>query len=204
MNFLPQLAIAVGLAVLSVTSARAANENANTCGRCLFNAACCAACHTDFEGKGPSLAGGRAIETPFGVFYSPNIIPDPEHGISAWSDDYFKRAIRHGPAPDGTPYFPIFLYPSHTGITDDEIEDLKTYIFSLAPMDKPNRDCHLKAPLRWQTILCGWRVLYSKLGPLRPNRNRYTAGNRGSYLVRSLRPMPQMPYAAQRTLGHCP
>ncbi len=50
----------------------------------------CMACHTDTENGGKPLAGGVAIESPFGTFYSPNITSDPTAGIGAWSTS------RHG------------------------------------------------------------------------------------------------------------
>ncbi len=45
----------------------------------------CVACHTDIKNDGPFLAGGPALETPFGSFYPPNITSDPDAGIGAWS-----------------------------------------------------------------------------------------------------------------------
>src|SRR5215470_8082639 len=56
-------------------------------GRYLAIAADCASCHTPPDGR--AYAGGRAIETPFGNIFAPNITPDPETGIGAWSDDEF-------------------------------------------------------------------------------------------------------------------
>ena len=41
------------------------------------------------------------MQTPFGVFYSTNITPDPETGIGRWSDADFVRAMREGVSPDG-------------------------------------------------------------------------------------------------------
>ena len=54
-------------------------------GRYLTSVADCTACHTD-PGSGTSFAGGRSIETPFGSIRAPNITPDLETGIGAWSD----------------------------------------------------------------------------------------------------------------------
>src|SRR6516164_1215035 len=58
-------------------------------GAYLFAAAGCAGCHTDVAGKGPLLGGGRALKTPFGTFYGPNITADPTYGIGRWSDADF-------------------------------------------------------------------------------------------------------------------
>src|SRR4029453_19486672 len=72
-------------------------------------------CHT--EPKGVEYAGGRALKTPFGIFYSPNITPDPTHGIGRWSDADFLRALKHGISPRGWPYYPAFPYTSFSGIS---------------------------------------------------------------------------------------
>ena len=45
---------------------------------------------------GPVGAGGRELPTPFGTFYAPNITPDRDTGIGAWSDDEIVAAIRAG------------------------------------------------------------------------------------------------------------
>ena len=44
----------------------------------------CINCHT--KEKGPALAGGAPLPTPFGKIYSTNITPDPETGIGEWSE----------------------------------------------------------------------------------------------------------------------
>src|SRR5262245_48017680 len=54
----------------------------------------CAGCHTDRGGL--PFAGGRAIVTRFGTFYTPNITPDRTTGIGQWSSDDFWRALHEG------------------------------------------------------------------------------------------------------------
>ncbi|MEK7245622.1 MAG: cytochrome C, partial [Pseudomonadota bacterium] len=44
-------------------------------GEIVFAAGNCTSCHTDLKNKGPLLAGGRGLATPFGVFFGPNITP---------------------------------------------------------------------------------------------------------------------------------
>src|SRR5690606_2693000 len=75
---------------------------------------CCVTCHTDEENGGAFLAGGRAVTSPFGTFYAPNITPDPATGIGGWSTGAFVRAMTEGIGPDGHPYFPAFPYTSYT------------------------------------------------------------------------------------------
>ena len=62
-------------------------------GRYLIHAGGCISCHTADEEDAPPLAGGHALETPFGTFFAPNITPDVETGIGSWSDeDFLKRS----------------------------------------------------------------------------------------------------------------
>jgi hypothetical protein len=84
------------------------------------------------------FAGGRALETPFGTFFGPNITPDKQTGIGNWSDADFKRAIRQGERPDGSHYFPAFPYPSFTGMSDQDIQDLWAYLKTIAA-DQPRQ-----------------------------------------------------------------
>src|SRR3546814_2718986 len=55
-----------------------------------------------------------SADLPFGTFYTPNITPDPETGIGAWSEADLAEALRHGTAPDGDAYYPAFPYPSRS------------------------------------------------------------------------------------------
>src|SRR5690242_5929158 len=81
-------------------------------GRYLATAADCAACHTGPDAK--PFAGGVALKTPFGTIVSPNITPDREAGIGAWSDDEFVSALWEGRGHNGKRLFPAMPYPSFT------------------------------------------------------------------------------------------
>ncbi len=74
----------------------------------LAKAAGCVGCHTEEKEGAVPFAGGRALKTPFGTFYGPNITPDPKAGIGSWTEADFIRAIRFGERPDGKNYFPAF------------------------------------------------------------------------------------------------
>ena len=88
----------------------AAAQDAVLRGEYLVHAGGCVSCHT--VPGGLPFAGGRALSTPFGTFYSPNITPDAETGIGHWTDVQFLRALREGRRPDGASYFPVFPYPA--------------------------------------------------------------------------------------------
>ena len=144
----PSLALAILVIAAVVASGPApAGEPDPVRGKYLFSAA---GCHTDKKGKVASLAGGRKLKTPFGIFFSPNITPDPEYGIGKWSDRDFIRALRQGVAPDGRHYFPVFPYPSYTGITDRDLLDLKAYLFTRPPAKTANKPHDTAPPFGWR------------------------------------------------------
>ena len=174
------------LALVVATPPAVADEAAVVRGKYVFDAAGCAGCHTDTKNKGRLLAGGRALKTPFGVFYSPNITPHAEHGIGAWSDEDFLRALRHGVAPDGSHYFPVFPYTSYTGIADADLGDLKAYIFSLPAVARPNQPHEAGPPFGWRFLVPFWKWLNFTPGPFAPDPGRDEAWNRGAYLVEAL------------------
>jgi mono/diheme cytochrome c family protein len=155
-------------------------------GEYLFHAANCQSCHTDAKNEGKLLAGGRALETPFGTFYSPNITPDDEHGIGAWSDADFVTALRHGRAPDGSHYFPAFPYTAFTKMSDDDMLALKAYIFTLPAVDQANRPHEIAFPFGWRFLMTGWNWLAFDPGPFEPDPAKSAEWNRGAYLVEAL------------------
>jgi mono/diheme cytochrome c family protein len=176
---------ATAFALLPVLSFPAAAEEVSR-GAYLANAAGCEDCHTDREHGGQPYAGGRALATPFGTFYSPNITPDPETGIGRWSDKAFLWALRDGVRPDGANYFPVFPYPSFTNITDADVQAIKAYLFSLPGVRQPNRAHDVPFPFSWRFLQTVWKLLFFSPGPFQPAPDRSEADNRGAYLVTAL------------------
>jgi len=135
-------------------------------GEYLFNAAGCAACHTDVDNDGPPLAGGRALQTPFGSFYSSNITPDPRHGIGDWSDDDFVRALREGVAPDGRHYYPAFPYTSYVRMRIEDVLDLKAYLGTLPAIEGRIDGPQLEFPWSIRRGVGAWKRRYLDGGPV--------------------------------------
>jgi len=178
-------ALALALTLLFAATGRADQAQLDR-GAYIFTAADCGACHTNVKEKGPLLAGGRPLKTPFGTFYTPNITPDPETGIGRWSDDDFKLALRSGVSPGNDHYFPVFPYGSFTKMTDQDILDLKAYIFSLPPVSQANREHDIDFPFGWRFSVWFWKQLNFSEGPLVPDPAHDAQWNRGAYLVEAL------------------
>lgn len=155
-------------------------------GEYLLHAAGCTSCHTADEDDAVPLAGGHALETPFGTFYSPNITPDAETGIGGWSDDDFVDALWHGIAPDGSSYYPAFPYTSYTGMSRDDALAIKAYLFSLEPVRRENRDHELEWYLFTRLAASVWKLVNFSPARFEPSAERTDEWNRGAYLVRHL------------------
>jgi mono/diheme cytochrome c family protein len=155
-------------------------------GAYLADAAGCANCHTDSAHGGQPYAGGLALATPFGTFYTPNITPDKETGIGRWSDADFLRALRQGAGPDGANYFPVFPYTSFTKIRDEDVLAIKAFLFSQPAVRQPNRPHDVSFPFSWRFLQNIWKLLFFTEGPFRPTPDRGAAWNRGAYLVTAL------------------
>ena len=152
----------------------------------ISKAAGCVGCHTS-EAKGAAAyAGGRALKTPFGTFYGPNITPHPAAGIGKWSLDDFRRAIRLGERPDGAHYFPAFPYPSFTGMSDGDIADLWAYMRSLTPADTPSKAHELRFPFGFRAPVAVWKFLFFNPGPVAAAPAASAAVARGAYLAGAL------------------
>jgi mono/diheme cytochrome c family protein len=155
-------------------------------GEYLAKAGGCLACHTEDKKNATHFAGGRALKTPFGTFYGPNITPHPEAGLGRWSEADFVRAMRLGERPDGAHYFPAFPYPSFTRISDSDLRDLWTYLRTLPQSSRANQAHDLRFPFGLRILLTGWKWLFFTPGPLASDSSRTPVVNRGAYLVEAL------------------
>jgi len=152
-------------------------------GAYLARMAGCIGCHTDAEAAGPILAGGPPLETPFGSFVPPNITPDPEHGIGGWSIDNFTSAVRHGVSPDGQPYYPAFPYAFYSRLSDQDIADIWSAIWTVPAVAKRAPPHELPFPFNQRSGLKLWRALYFDPVGYQPVATKSEAWNRGRFIV---------------------
>ncbi len=173
--------------ILSLVAALAPAQNtAVERGEYLIRAGGCVDCHTDNGDEAGPLAGGRAVESPFGIFYSPNITPDVETGIGAWSDDDFLNAFWEGVDPDGDHYYPAFPYTSYTGISRDDLLAMKAYLFSLEPVEQATPEHDLAWYISTRIAAGAWKLSYFEPARFDADPEQSDQWNRGAYLVRHL------------------
>src|SRR6266404_2994290 len=150
-------------------------------GKALVEAADCASCHSADPSK--PFAGGKRIDTPFGAIYSPNLTPDRETGLGAWSDDEFHRALRYGVGRDGSRYYPAFPYPNFTKMIRDDLLAIRAYLATLTPVHNSPPPPELRWPLNYRVVMRAWNFLFFRPGIFEPNQQKSTEWNRGGYLV---------------------
>jgi len=144
----------------------------------------CATCHTAIDGV--LNAGGRAIETPFGVIWSTNITPDVKTGIGDWSYPAFERAMRDGIHRDGRHLYPAFPYTNFAKASDADLQALYAYLMAQAPVSQTNRAHDLAFPFNWRPLLAGWNALFHRAETFAPDPKQSANWNRGAYLVEGL------------------
>jgi mono/diheme cytochrome c family protein len=179
----PILAIVLLCTAISLGGARA-EPSAETIarGKALVTAGDCASCHTADPAK--PFAGGKRIDTPFGAIYSPNLTPDRDTGLGAWSDEDFYRALRDGVAPDGSRYYPAFPYPNFTKLTRQDLLAIRAYLATLAAFRNTRPPPQLRWPLNYRVVMRAWNFLFFRPGIFEPNQQKSAEWNRGGYLVR--------------------
>ena len=98
----------------------------------------CTDCHTDGMLLGQPdperFLAGAAIGffvPELGVLYPPNLTPDRETGLGAWSRADLVRALKEGQRPDGSPIRPPMPVWSTAKLTDADAEAMAAYLQSL-------------------------------------------------------------------------
>ena len=156
-NFRLRLTIVAAGLLAAATSL--AQDDVIERGRYLLYAGGCITCHTEDRDDAAPLAGGRAMESPFGTFYTPNITPDIETGIGNWSDRQFIEAFWDGVSPEGEHYFPAFPFTAYTGLSERDILALKAYLFSIPPVSNENREHDLAWYMSSRLAAGAWKEL---------------------------------------------
>lgn len=175
------------VALALVTGIASANAQGDPMrGQYLASAGGCVGCHTEERKEAAPFAGGRALKTPFGTFYGPNITPHARSGIGRWTESDFVRAMRRGERPDGAHYYPAFPYPSFTLVSDDDLRHLWAYLRSLPASDRANQPHDLGFIYRSRMLVGVWKWFFFKPGPLVPDARLSPAISRGAYLVQAL------------------
>jgi mono/diheme cytochrome c family protein len=153
-------------------------------GEYLAKAADCLVCHTAKGGE--AYAGGFAFVLPFGALYSTNITPDKATGIGNYTDAQFLAAVHRGVRQDGANLYPAMPYTSYTYMTDADALAIKAYLFSLPPIDSPNKRNALAFPFNQRWAMGVWSALFNANERFKPDAEKSAEWNRGAYVAEAL------------------
>jgi mono/diheme cytochrome c family protein len=148
----------------------------------------CFACHTKLDRNDPAgsyasaakRGGGASMEAdgePWLV--APNITPDRETGVGAWTDDQLARAIREGVSRDGRALFPMMPYGGFRNMSDEDLASVVVYLRSVEPVHNPLPKTDVPFPLS--------RLINTAPEPLSapvPEPDRSSPAKYGEYLVK--------------------
>lgn len=164
---------------LSFSSAPEAIER----GKYLVAAGGCVSCHESPDNAG-SLSGGHGLVSEFGTFYVPNITPDVETGIGNWTAEEFVLAVKYGRRPDGGYYFPALPYRSYSGLTDQDVLDMGSYLMSISPIAFEVRQHETPIWIaNW--MMAGWNLIAEQFESSKVDLPSSEL-ERGRYLARNL------------------
>jgi mono/diheme cytochrome c family protein len=153
-------------------------------GRYLASAADCEGCHTKPSGK--PFAGGVVLDTPFGKLVGPNITPDRDAGIGAWTDDEFVAALHEGRGRGRIRLFPAMPYPVYTKMTREDALAIRAYLQTVEPAPDKVEPNQLPFPVSIRLNMAVWNALNFTPGRLEPDPSKSPEWNRGRYLVDAL------------------
>lgn len=153
-------------------------------GKYLATAAGCVACHTAADGK--PFAGGVALKTPFGTMVTPNITPDLNAGIGAWTDEEFLAALWQGRGRGGERLFPAMPYPSYTQMTKEDALAIRDYLRTVEPVPVRVESNLLPFPFNLRLNMVVWNLVNFRAERFQPDATRSAQWNRGHYLVDAL------------------
>jgi mono/diheme cytochrome c family protein len=98
-------------------------------GRYIFANASCAYCHRN-DGS-----GGLKLSGPFGTMFTPNISPDRDAGLGAWTDAEIARAVRSGVTRSGRLLFWQGMPWDHfSNLDEEDVASLIAYLRTMPPV----------------------------------------------------------------------
>jgi mono/diheme cytochrome c family protein len=156
-------------------------------GAIIYNVGGCHSCHlppAGLAGVDAALpAGGKALKTPIGTLYPPNLTPDAATGLGQWSDVEFVNAMQLGIGRSGQHLIPAFPYTSYAHMKVEDVLDLKAYLASLPAVNNPSRAPDVIGLPFIRRGLGLWKYVGLDLAPTSTDDAQTAGWNRGRYLV---------------------
>lgn len=155
-------------------------------GELVFSMGGCVSCHKAPNATGEAelvLAGGVALDSPFGRFYAPNISPHETAGIGGWTLADFGDALTRGVGRNGEHLYPSLPYGSYSRMSAKDVGDLFAYIKTLPASDNVAPPHEIGFPFNIRLALGGWKFLYLNDQPRVELASADDKVKRGQYIV---------------------
>jgi mono/diheme cytochrome c family protein len=146
----------------------------------------CFGCHSKYDlaaapdsYRAARKGAGDSMEAHgMGGVVAPNITPDRETGVGAWTDDELARAIREGVSRDGRALFPVMPYLSFKRLSDEDLAAVVVYLRTIEPVRNRLPKSEIPFPVS--------RLINAAPQPLTepvPEPDRSSPAKYGEYLV---------------------
>src|SRR5262249_30602453 len=132
---------------------------------------------------GKPYAGGRALTSPLGTFYTSNITPDRDTGIGTWTADDLWHVLHDGISRKRGHLYPAMPYTHFTQYSRGDSDAIFAYLQSLPPVANEPPKNKIPFPLSMRFLMTVWNALYFHKGTRTPDPSKSAAWNRGAYLV---------------------
>jgi mono/diheme cytochrome c family protein len=179
-----RLVVAMLGSLASAAALAAADSSSIAAGKYLVDIGGCESCHTAPNGQ--PFAGGLYMDTPYGPISTPNITPDKQTGIGAWTDEQFYRAMHDGIGQHGEYLYPVMPFPYYTKLSRSDVAKIRLYLASLPAVHNVRPPIKLHFPFSVRESLLAWRAVFFKAGEFKPDPQHSEEINRGAYLVEGL------------------
>ncbi len=156
-------------------------------GKILYTIGGCINCHkpdtanTSADATLPS--GGAPLKTPIGIFYPPNLTPDPDTGIGKTSDLDFVNALQRGISRSGAHDIPAFPYTSYAAMRTEDVIDIRAYLMTLKPVRSENKPADIPFPFILRRGIGLWKLIGFSEAKWQPDPAQSADWNRGAYLA---------------------
>lgn len=144
----------------------------------------CTSCHTAPGGK--PFAGGLKMANQFGYLLTPNITPDMETGIGAYTKDDFFRVLHDGVNKKDQDLYPFMPFTAYTKVTRADSDKIYDYLRTVPAVSNAVKVNNLDFPFNIRASMIVWRELFFKEGSYKPDPAQSAVWNRGAYLVEGL------------------
>ena len=129
--------------------------------------------------RSPSADVRRNEASTLGIIVSPNITPDRDTGIGAWSDHDFLDAVQKGVGRGGEHLYPAMPYTYYTKVSRQDVLAIRAYLNTIEPVHNEVKSNQLPFPFDIRASMLAWNEMFFNEGEYHPEPSKSAEWNRG-------------------------